>query len=60
MRKKLTEIAITRKPPARGRVEVWDSVLPAFGIRISSTGRRTWMVAMRRPGKAADDVHDRN
>jgi integrase len=50
MRKKLTDISIARKPPSSGRVEIWDTVLPAFGIRISSTGKRTWMVAVRRPG----------
>jgi len=51
MRKKLTDISIARKPPSSGRVEIWDTIVPAFGIRISSSGRRTWMVAMRRPGK---------
>jgi integrase len=51
MRKKLTDRTVTRTPPSTGRVEIWDTVLPAFGIRISSTGKRTWMVAMRRPGK---------
>ena len=52
MRKKLTDVSVTRmKPPSSGRVEIWDTIVPAFGIRISATGRRTWMVAQRRPGK---------
>lgn len=51
MRRKLTDLAVTRmKPPATGRLEVWDSTLPAFGIRITSTGARSWVVALRRPG----------
>jgi integrase len=52
MKRKLTDLSVARmKPPASGRVEIWDSVLPAFGLRVSATGRRTWMVALRRPGK---------
>jgi integrase len=52
MRKKLTELSVAKmKPPASGRVEIWDTLLPTFGLRVSSTGRRTWMVAIRRPGK---------
>jgi integrase len=53
MRRKLTELAVNRiKPPMTGRLEVWDLTLPGFGLRISSTGRRTWIVAVRRPGKS--------
>jgi integrase len=53
MKRKLTDLSVSRiAPPATGRLEVWDQVLPAFGIRISSTGRRTWMVATRRPGSS--------
>ena len=36
---KLTQAAVERlKPPASGRIEVWDSQLPGFGLRISETG----------------------
>jgi integrase len=53
MKKKLTDLAVARmKPPATGRLEVWDSTLPAFGLRISSSGARSWVVALRRPGAA--------
>ena len=51
MKRKLTDLAVARiKAPASGRLEVWDTVLPAFGFRISATGARTWIVAARRPG----------
>jgi len=38
------------RPPKTGRVDVWDSVLPAFGLRVSATGRRVWIAAIRKPG----------
>ncbi len=47
---KLTQPAVERlKAPASGRVEYWDSQLPGFGLRISESGRKTW-VAMYRVG----------
>lgn len=47
----MTELAVARiTPPKSGRLEVWDLVLPAFGVRVSHTGKRVWMVAVRRPG----------
>src|SRR5713226_2037773 len=49
---KLTQIAVDRiKPPASGRVEYFDSQLPAFGLRISATGRKSWIVMYRVDGK---------
>jgi Arm DNA-binding domain len=36
--------------PAEGNVEYWDTLLPAFGLRVSARGRKTWIVAARRPG----------
>ena len=48
---KLTQPAVERlKPPTSGRVEYWDSQLPGFGLRISESGRKTW-VAMYRVGR---------
>jgi integrase len=45
---KLTQVAVERlKPPASGRIEVWDSQLPGFGLRISETGRKTWQAFYR-------------
>ena len=49
---RLTQRAVeTLKPPATGRVEYWDSHLPGFGLRISETGRKTWVVMYRVGGK---------
>src|SRR5437868_13292048 len=48
----LTQAAVNNlKPPARGRIEVWDSQLPGFGLRISDTGRKTWQAFYRVDGK---------
>ena len=35
------------KAPASGRVDVWDLTLPGFGIRLSASGVRTWVVRYR-------------
>jgi integrase len=51
MKRKLTELAIARlKPLKSGRLDVWDLTLPAFGIRITSTGARSYVVKVRKPG----------
>jgi integrase len=51
-RKKLTDALVARiKTPATGNIIVWDALLPGLGLRVSSTGRRVWIVALRRPGK---------
>ena len=51
-RRKLTELTVTQiKPPDHGNVVLWDQLLPAFGLRLSHTGKRVWIVALRRPGK---------
>lgn len=35
------------KPPPSGRIDVWDEDFPGFGLRISSEGRRTWILMYR-------------
>jgi len=53
MKMKLTDRAVTRlKLPASGKLDVWDLTLPAFGIQLRATGRRAWIIAVRRPGSA--------
>ena len=37
--------------PKSGRVELWDAELPGFGLRISSTGLRSWQVMYRVDGR---------
>ena len=49
---KLTQAAVNNlKPPPSGRVEIWDSQLPGFGLRISDKGRKTWQAFYRVGGK---------
>src|SRR5208337_778252 len=49
---KLTQAAVEKlKVPDRGRVEFWDSQLPGFGLRISDSGRKTWVALYRVGGK---------
>jgi integrase len=53
MKAKLTERTVERlKAPKSGRAEVWDLTLPAFGIQVRHTGKRRWIIAVRRPGKS--------
>jgi integrase len=50
---KLTQAAVEKlSPPASGRIEVWDSLLGGFGLRISAPlagkpARRVWQVMYR-------------
>lgn len=49
---RLTQTAVDRKaPPTSGREIVWDTILPGFGLRISSTGRKVWIAKFRRNGQ---------
>jgi integrase len=51
MRKRLRELTVERiKPPKSGRLEVWDTVLPTFGLRVTSTGAKSYVVSLRKPG----------
>lgn len=38
------------KRPASGRVDYWDEDTPGFGMRISATGKRTWVAMYRTKG----------
>lgn len=35
------------KPPATGRLELWDASMPGFGLRVTSKGARTWVLMKR-------------
>ena len=43
-------VSLPAKPPSAGRIDVWDEDYPGFGLRISASGRRTWIL-MYRMGK---------
>jgi hypothetical protein len=48
MRKKLAPKLIEYlKAPSSRRIDVWDTVLQGFGVRVSPTGRKVWFVMVR-------------
>ena len=52
MRKKLTSRTIeTLATPFTRRKEVWDELLPGFGIRVSASGRKTFFAMGRVSGR---------
>jgi hypothetical protein len=41
----LTDIGVRAlKSPGQGSVTYWDTTMPSFGVRVSHTGRKTWLV----------------
>jgi integrase len=43
MRKKLTDLFVEKlKPPAEGRVEIFDTTFPGLALRVTSTGHKSW------------------
>lgn len=51
---KLTALAVARlAPPKTGQVDYFDTALPAFGVRVSLAGTRTYFVMTRVHGKLA-------
>jgi integrase len=48
MRAKLSPKLVEHlKAPGPKRLDVWDTVLQCFGVRVSPTGRKTWFVIVR-------------
>jgi Arm DNA-binding domain len=39
------------RPPAEGRLEVFDAALTGFGIRVSASGKRSWFLLFRFEGR---------
>jgi Arm DNA-binding domain len=51
MRARLTQIGIKRlQVPEKDRLEVWDTLLPSFGVRVTTSGQKTFMVMYRAHG----------
>jgi integrase len=49
---KFSEAGIGRlKAPSQGRADYWDEATPGFGLRVSSSGQRTWQIMYRLSGK---------
>jgi integrase len=57
-RLRLTALGVERlKPPASGRIEVWDTILPGLGLRVTDRGRKTFVVmTMVGTGKSVRDA----
>ena len=52
MRRKLSPKLIEHlKAPGPKRMDVWDTVLQCFGVRVSPSGRKTWFVIVRVDGQ---------
>jgi integrase len=48
LRRKLSQLAVQNiNPPAHGRIEIWDALLPGFGLRVSAAGGRSYFVMCR-------------
>ena len=39
------------KPPKSGQIDIWDELLPSFGVRIGITGHKSFFVGTRINGK---------
>jgi len=39
------------KPAASGQIDIWDELLPGFGVRVGTTGRKSFFVGTRIKGK---------
>ena len=49
----LTDITIRQLlPPPKGQVDIWDSKLPGFGVRLTSRGTRTFFLLYRYRGRS--------
>ena len=50
--KRLTARAVDAiLPPENGRVEYWDATFPAFGLRVTEKGSKSWVLMYRREGR---------
>ena len=46
--KKLTDVTLRAlKAPKTGRLELWDSLLPGFGVRVTDKDARSYFVMYR-------------
>ena len=48
---KLTDRAIKRKPPEKGTLELWDTIVPGLALRIGYGGTRSYTLTTRINGR---------
>lgn len=54
MRKQLTEVMIEKlAPPNSGRLEIFDKIVPAMAVRVTSNGAKSYVVRARIRGEAS-------
>ncbi len=52
MRPPLTDVAIRKASlPRTGQIEIWDGKIPGFGIRIASSGAKSFVLVYRHNGR---------
>ena len=52
MAQQLTDLMLRRlMPQGENRIEVWDGKLPGFGVRVSKTGTKTFILLYRHRGR---------
>jgi integrase len=52
MRRRLTELSIEKlKPPEKGRLEIFDDVVPSLALRVTVTGAKSFVVRTRIKGR---------
>ena len=49
---RLTELIVARaRAPAEGRATLWDTTLPGFGLELTASGRRSWLMEIQKNGE---------
>ena len=51
MRKRITAAVVENAKPNGDRYEIWDSAVPGFGLRVGTSGAKSWIVLFRVKGE---------